>query len=232
MKLKEKTWLSVAVLMLLAGTATARDNDRPFTHYPLIDSEINLAIAAGTKAKGKACGLSLRDSFQSFSNSMAIAGGTPTGSTGFGVDVYTPFAWIAQNASWEAKKYRELELDDVTEEMKEGVLRVFANPDMPTRVSPGGMAGTSGVEHIIIRSTPKKNFEVLQPLETVEDIEYAQNAFGAEVALPSMAGYFALEDVVRISTLDKKGEFFVVVIGTTGEEKKFKIKTKHFKLLP
>ncbi len=116
--------------------------------------------------------------------------------------------------------------------MRDGVLRVYANPDMPTRVSGGGMVGASGVDHIIIRSTHKKDFEVVQPLETVEDLEYAQNAFGAEVAYSSMVGYFGMEDVIRICSLDKKGEFFVVVIGTTGEEKDFKVKTKHFKRLP
>lgn len=38
--------------------------------------------------------------------------------------------------------------------------------------------------------------------------------------------------VKRIASLDKKGEFFIVVIGGTGEEKKFKVKTKHFNRLP
>ena len=39
-------------------------------------------------------------------------------------------------------------------------------------------------------------------------------------------------EVLQISAMDKKGEFFVRVIGTTGEEKDFKVKTKHFKRLP
>jgi hypothetical protein len=47
-----------------------------------------------------------------------------------------------------------------------------------------------------------------------------------------MVAYFDMDEVIRISSLDKKGEFFIVVIGTTGEEKKFKVKTKHFERLP
>jgi hypothetical protein len=43
---------------------------------------------------------------------------------------------------------------------------------------------------------------------------------------------FDLEAVQRIAALDNKGEFFIVVIGDTGEEKKFKVKTKHFDELP
>ena len=46
-----------------------------------------------------------------------------------------------------------------------------------------------------------------------------------------MSAFFDLEQVAEIAKLDKKGEFFVVVVGTkyNGE---FKIKTKHFERLP
>jgi hypothetical protein len=226
------SWLVASVAILLAGMANGKDTKKPGLRYPLTAREIRTALSVGTKAKGRNCGLALRDSFQGFSNAMAAMGDGRTGSTGFSVDVYTPFSWIAQNASWEAKRYRELRPEDVTEEMRQGVLRVYANPDMPTRVSSDGMIGASGVDHIIIRSTRDRDFEVAQPLETQEDVAYARNAFGAEVGYASLVGYFDLEEVRRISALDKKGEFFVVVIGTTGEEKKFKVKTKHFDELP
>ena len=48
----------------------------------------------------------------------------------------------------------------------------------------------------------------------------------------SQIAAFDLDEVKKIAALDKKGEFFIVIIGTTGEEKKFKVKTKHFKRLP
>ena len=97
------------------------------------------------------------------------------------------------------------------------------------------MAGTSGVEHVILRTTDRKRFktsegrfDVAQPLEIFESEQYAQNAFGAKVSFASMEAIFSIKDARRISSVDKKGEFFVVVIGVTGEEKRFKVKTKHF----
>ncbi len=224
--------LILTSVFLCAGHAEAKKKKELFTCHPLSDSLIDQAITAGATAKGRQCGLALKDSAQGFANAMSTMSDGRTGTTGFSLDVYTPFTWIAQQASWESKKYKEMSRDQVTEEMCDAVLRVYANPDVPTRISTDGMVGSSGVDHIIVRSTKKKGFEVLQPLEIQEDMEYAQNAFGAEVGFTSMVGYFDLDDVKRISKLDKKGEFFIVVIGTTGEEKKFKVKTKHFERLP
>lgn len=218
-------------LVLFAGTTEGKDG-RPELRNPLTDEDVQRALESGARAKGRDCGLSLRDSMQGFSNAMVAMGDGRTGGTGFSVDVYTPFSWIAQQSSWAAKRYQAVRSEDVTEESRRGVLRVYANPDLPTRVSADGLVGTSGVDHIILRSTRDKSFEVAQPIETQEDVAYAQNAFGAEVGYASLVGYFELEDVRRISELDAKGEFFVVVIGTSGEEKKFKVKTKHFERLP
>ncbi|MCP4897032.1 MAG: hypothetical protein GY906_08660, partial [bacterium] len=58
------------------------------------------------------------------------------------------------------------------------------------------------------------------------------NAMGGEASLTSQLALFDLGEVERVAALDKKGEFFIVVIGTTGEEKKFKVKKKHFERLP
>jgi hypothetical protein len=60
-------------------------------------------------------------------------------------------------------------VEDVTEESRRGVLRVYANPDLPTRVSADGLIGTSGVDPIILRSTRDEGFEVVQPIETQDD---------------------------------------------------------------
>ena len=72
---------------------------------------------------------------------------------------------------------------------------------------------------------------MLQPISVEPGSELQQNAFGAEIELSSAVAQFDINEVIRISGLDKKGEFFIVVIGDTGEEKKFKVKTKHFKHL-
>lgn len=231
--MKKTMFIVVLVSLFFVPMIGAKDKDKLFVNHPLDDSRIEQAIAFGSGNRGENCGLSLKDTAQGFMRGIAALSddrNAPT--TGFSLDVYTPFTWIAQNASWEAKKYKEMVAEQVTEEMSDPVLRVYANPDMPTRIGGSGLVGSSGVGHIIVRSTKKKGFEVLQPLETEEDLEYAQNAFGAEVAYSSMVAYFEMEDVIRISNLDKKSEFFIVVVGTTGEEKKFKVKTKHFKRLP
>ena len=73
---------------------------------------------------------------------------------------------------------------------------------------------------------------VVQPIDIVSDAVYARNAFGAEVGFTAQLATFDIDEVRRVASLDKKGEFFVVVIGDTGEEKKFKVKTKHFDRLP
>ena len=218
------------ILMLLAttGLLLAKDKKEAFTSYPLTDARIQAAITVGNEAGGRSMALILRDSAQSW----AMALGDRQATTGFSLEVYTPFSWIAQNASWKAKKYQTYSREDVTPDMLEGLLRVYANPDRPNQVSARGMIGTAGVEHVIVRSTDKKNFEVLQPIHIESDAVYTQNAFGAEVGFTAQLATFDLEEVRRVAALDKKGELFIVVIGDTGEEKKFKIKTKHFDRLP
>ena len=54
----------------------------------------------------------------------------------------------------------------------------------------------------------------------------------SEVGFMAQVATFDIDEVRRVASLDKKGEFFVVVIGDTAEEKKFKVKTKHFDRLP
>lgn len=224
-----QTIRTTILVILVTGTfALAEDDNRAFYTHPLNEAGINAAIAFGNEARGKSTALSLQDSAQGWAQAL----GDKNATSGFSLEVYTPFSWIAQTASWKAKKYQTFAREDVAPEMVEGVLRVFANPDRPNVVSQRGLAGTSGVDHVIVRSTRKKNFEVLQPIDIQTDAVYAQNAFGAEVGFTTQVATFDLESVKSIASLDKKGEFFIVVIGDTGEEKKFKVKTKHFKRLP
>ena len=82
--------------------------------------------------------------------------------------------------------------------------------------------------HVIIRSTAKKDFAVLWPVTIEEGWEYAYTTSGEEAPYASKIAVFDLKRVAEISKLDEKGEVFVVVVGTTGEEKKSKVKTKHF----
>ncbi len=91
------------------------------------------AIDAGARAKGRNCGLSLKDSAQGFANAMSSMSNGRTGTTGFSVDVYTPFTWIAQNSSWEAKKYKQMTPEQITAEMTESVLHIHVVGLQPTQ---------------------------------------------------------------------------------------------------
>ena len=219
---------TVLVVLMTTSVVLAKDKERAFYSYPLDEARINAAITIGNEASGRSMSLTLRDSAQSWARAL----GDQQATTGFSLEVFTPFSWIAQNASWKAKKYQTFAREDVAPEMLEGILRVYANPDRPNEVSQRGLIGTSGVDHVIVRSTDKKNFEVVQPIDIASDAVYSQNAFGAEVGFTAQVATFDLEQVKRIASLDKKGAFFIVVIGDTGEEKKFKVKTKHFDRLP
>ena len=220
--------MTVVITLVMTGIALAKDKKQAFYSYPLTEARVTAAITLGNEAGGRSMALSLQDSAQSWSRAL----GDQQATTGFSLDVYTPFSWIAQNASWKAKKYQTFAREDVAPDMLEGILRVYANPDRPNQVSQRGMVGTADVEHVIVRSTDKKNFAVVQPIDIVSDAVYAQNAFGAEVGFTAQVATFDIDEVRRVASLDKKGEFFVVVIGDTGEEKKFKVKTKHFDRLP
>lgn len=218
--MKEK-FLVVAIPFALTASLLFAD-EKLFQNYPLTEQLISQALSEGSKAKGKSVGLDLQDAAQKW----AMMG---QGTRGFSVELYTPYSWIAQQSSWGAKKYMEMHREDVTERMLEPVLMVICNPDTPTII---GQVGTSGVEHVIIRSTKKKDFAVIQPIDTELGSELVQNAFGMQIEFESLVGYFSMDELIQISEMDKKGEFFVRIIGTTGEEKDFKIKTKHFKKLP
>ena len=229
-----KTIVSVLALAALTAIPVSAKDKAPFAvgldpdgTYSLSDDDIKASLEWGTKQKGKMLGLQLRDSAAGL-----FAGLDGTTTTGFSLEAYTPYSWIGQNASWAAKRYQEMTMEDVTEEMAAPIFTVIVHPDTPHQVSASGMVGTSGVDHVIVRSTSKKNFQVLQPTTIDAGSEFAWSAMGAEVELSSAVAYFPMDGVAQISSLDKKGEFFIVVIGDTGEEKKFKVKTKHFKRLP
>ena len=65
--------------------ANGAEKKSPLQRYPLDERQIEMALAFGTKAKGKMTGLSLKDSAQSFLRGMSAmsgpGGATPT--TGF-----------------------------------------------------------------------------------------------------------------------------------------------------
>jgi len=111
----------------------------------------------------------------------------------------------------------------------EPVLRVIVHPDKPNYVSAAGMTGTSSVRHVVIRNAERKL--VIQPILVEPWTEKVSNAMGGSAKFVGVQALFTLDDFRRLRGADDQ-EFFVTVIGTSGEEKDFKVKQKHFERLP
>ena len=189
---------------------------------------IAAAIQVGTKNKGKQQGLDLQDSSQSFTAALAKAG--EQGSTGFSVVLYTPTTWIRQQASDSAKRFQQMTPSDVGEPLLEPVLRVIANPDMPNTVTAAGMRGTSSVDHVVLQDKDRKI--TIQPVWKEAFDTEASNALGGKASFKGLNAKFPLEALREIHGPNGDKEFFVVVIGSSGEEKRFEVKKKHFERLP
>jgi ribosomal protein L25 (general stress protein Ctc) len=212
----------VALLSIAAGSAFAQK-------VALTEDDIRTAVAAGTKAKGRQHGLILRDSGQGWAAAMT-AGGTSQASAGFWVEVFTPTTWIRQQASDAAREYRQMDPAAVADQAKAPVLRIIAHPDVPNVVTKSGLAGTSSVQHIVLRSEDKKI--VVQPLSKETFTEEAKNAMGGQVAFEGINATFPMDALKELRGPKGNGEFFITIIGSSKEEKNFKIKQKHFDDLP
>ncbi|MGE0456243.1 MAG: hypothetical protein AB7O37_21025 [Vicinamibacteria bacterium] len=197
----------------------------------LSEPDVASAILRGTALKGRIAGLRLEDAGRAFMNAMAALGGNQNSSpqtTGFAVELYTPLAWIQQQASFAAKQYRTFTFDDVSEDMLRPVLRILVHPDKPMDSRSSGSA--SSVEHVVVRDEAKKR--VIQPLLKEPFSTELQNAFGAKYSFDGLTAEFDLEDVQTLINTPGQDEFFVTAIGEGSAEKNFKVKIKHFEKLP
>lgn len=228
------TKMMMTLAVALMWVSTDQEPSRPLEDYVLTDDELVQAIEEGRGAKGGMTGLALIPSgsvLDEFPLTRVESKESPRRSTGFSIEVYTPYSWVSQQASLAAKRYQPFTVEDVTEVMRSNVLRVMAYPDMPTVTPEWNRAPTSGVDNVIIRSTAKKGFEVLRPISIEDDWEILHTQKYEEVAYASKRAVFDLERVAEITSLDEKGEFFIVVVGTK-YNREFKIKTKFFERLP
>lgn len=220
--------IAIATLTVTVVAALAADTT-------LTNDQIADAIAVGLKAKGKHQGLILKDSGQGFMNALTQAANdmnrynynrTTIGSTGFWLEAFTPLTWIQQLASAASKEYRTMTPEDVTDTHREDVFRVLAHPDTPNEVTAKGMVGSSGVQHVVLRSGNRE--VVIQPLKKTDFTEDAANAMGAKFTYGGVVATFPMEGLRELRGPKGDREFFITVIGSTGEEKNFKVKQKHF----
>jgi PEGA domain-containing protein len=189
------------------------------------DPELELTIAEGLREKGRSQGLELVDVGQQLSAAFATV--TSPSATGYRVVLYTPLAWIKQQASNAAKEYRPFTLADITPDMRQDVLRVVVYPSMPTHVIARGSYLAHSVQHVVIRDADRNR--VVQPIRKDMFTEEAQNALGAKLEYKGVSALFPLSEVEKLR--DENEEFFVTVIGQKGE-RDFKVKRKHLGRLP
>ena len=201
----------------------------PRTPGRLDDRAVADSIAMGLKQRGRTQGLRLMDSAQQFMAAMGSTGGA-TASNGFRVQVYTPLAWIRQLASDAAKEYRPFSAADLNDDSLAPVLRVIAFPDTPNTVTAKGMAGTSSVQHVVLRDEQRRI--VIQPTFKEPFTEEVANAMGGKATFVGLQSQFPLDALRELRGAKGDREFFITVIGASNEEKNFRVKKKHFDDLP
>lgn len=220
--LNERITTIAGTTALVAASAAPRPADEPW---------IADAIAIGAKQKGREQGLDMQDTGQGFLAAINQSNGSQVGtSTGFSIVAYTPVTWVRQLSSNAAKQYQALAPSDLEDSDMAAVFRVYVQPDRPTFVTGDGMIGASSVEHVVLRDSGRK--AVVQPVSKEATTEEVANAMGGRQVLQGLVAMFDLADLAAVRGPRGDGEFFITVIGTTGEEKDFKVKKKHFARIP
>jgi len=195
-----KKIMLIIIMLMLASMVTA-EKQKLFQNYPLTDELIIQALEEGAKEKGKFTGLKIKAE-KGLWGTINFNVWSELNRFKSGIEIFTPYTWITWQASQNAEKYLTMEKSQITKEMSASVLRIFSPQ----------------VNHIVIRTTNKEEFSVIQPIEMKLDSD-------------AMESHFSIKEVGELSELDEKGEFFIVLI-KDDEEKKYKVKTKHFKKLP
>jgi len=78
----------------------------------------------------------------------------------------------------------------------------------------------------------KKRDKEVSPTHTMRIPDRYVTPDGDRVDVGPLVASFDLADVLSLSSLHKKGEFYVSIVSTDGKNEKFKVKSKHFKKLP
>jgi len=225
--------------LALAVSASATTADDLKIASPLSDAEIEEAIALGSDLSKKLPRLFLGAAGSDFggarsdsnrNNSSLMEHQKSVKTSGFGVEVYTPYAWIARLSRNAAKKGRQMLPSHLNETHLEPVLRVVCHSDVPQDFHEGAY-GTA-VARATLQSANKKVTDALEPLATTRIPDKIRVPSGELIDIGPLLASFDLGQLQLLSSRDKKGEFFVTIEGDNGETKKFKVKSKHFKQLP
>jgi len=138
--------------------------------------------------------------------------------SGFQITIFTPWSWIAQQASQSAQQGRSFTAATVTEEMLRPIVRILALPSTPPTVGTNFGTGVSSVGSVMLSDASRAN--------QVNALKSQSLAFQR---LNGLIAEFSLEDLARLRQQDP--EFFVIVTGPNNQ-KEFKVKRKFFGDLP
>lgn len=187
------------------------------------DSEANAAIG---RARGKRheVGLTRNDKQMSFASGLVC---DTCGTSGYTIHVFTAESWIELQASRAFGEMLPFTLADVTPDVRSRYLRFLALPSTADYITGAGLSMASSVHRVVLSDTNRT--ETVQPLENTNSSVQNNSAFRS-VDYSSAEAVFSMDDVDRIRSKDKNGEFFVVVVGDN-QNKFFKIKRKFFKEL-
>ncbi len=183
--------------------------------------------AAARKGFNRKC-LHLSDAGRSFMRALAAFDknnphGYSTVGTGFSVEVCAPANWIARRMDEAKRFYIDLGWEDLAEQDKANLLHVVALPDQTTNLN---VENGDNVAHVVLRhpDKDKRKTVVVQPLSTRPFGVEQQNNLGGKAELAGIDAVFPFEALATVR--DEKGEFLITVVGE-GDEKNFKVKTKH-----
>jgi hypothetical protein len=187
------------------------------------ESQVEAAVLQGTRDPNpQGIGLYLNDVETAMFSGLADNGQTAT--SGFSIIIYSPFHWIEYQAAFAHHELRPFTVDDVTPEMRADVLHIVALPNTPDSLTGAGMSASSGVERIVVCDRSKTN--TVQPLAEQSATTTVDSALRSK-DYTKLASVFNRAEVERLRDLDKRREFFVVVIGDSGARKFFDIKAKY-----
>jgi len=203
-------------------TPAAASSPAPTPGQTLVEPErpafdIDAAIARGVAKKADE--LLLTDN----SFGKLLMAGSEFGTEGFSIRIYSPETWIAMRAEEATRKYMRFTRENITPEDLAPLLRVTVYPDMPKNMKARGLADS--VKHAVVRDAGKT--EAVQPINIEQFDESRSNLFGAEVKRAGAHVTFDLEEVMRLSAKDPKGEFLITIVGESESEKTFRIKERH-----
>ena len=232
--------LTISLSLCFSSSVEPKDTKQPFSHHPLTETDVDTAVKSGLTLETKKVGLRFKAASDDLGDFQRVdderlghwltGSGSRMDTTGFVVEVFTPYSWIQRVASLRAADGSGMTTEEVTEGMKEPVLRILCHPNTPVS-SQEGVVGVE-VERVTLRSTAKREYEVIEPSQTEPLAMPARRGNAVLTDIGPLLASFPMEEVLRIAKLDKKGEFYIDIVSATGEEKDFKVKTKHFSRLP